>query len=105
VRGVLAERTAEIGSMKRSMSVNNRARSNAERQLQNMQKQVVQLQKQVDQLQKQWDQDTKSYNGIKEANRARIDVLEKEIEVSSPLVTQIEETTTTVQDWVDRDCR
>ena len=95
---MLAERTAEIGSMKRSMSVNNRARSDAERQLQNMQKQVVQLQKQL-------DQDTKSYNGIKEANRARIDALEKEIEVSSPSVTQIGETTTTVQDWVDRDCR
>ena len=103
VRGLLAERTTEVKSMKQSMTVNNRARSESKRQLHIVQKQVAQLQKQMELLQKQSDQSIKSYNKVKEANRARIAELEAEIAEYSPLVRDLEGSAATLQDWSERD--
>jgi chromosome segregation ATPase len=102
-RELLAERTAELKSMKLSMTANNRARNEGEKEVHIMQKQVALLKKQMDLQKKQSEETVKAYNKVKESTRAKIAELEKEIAQYAPLVQDLERSADTLKNWSDRD--
>ena len=102
-RDLIAERTAELKSVKLSLTNGNRARNEGDKEIYNLKKQVALLTKQMDLQKKQAEETVKAYNKVKESSRAKIAELEAQHEAYAPFVQDLEGQADTLKDWSDRD--
>ena len=102
-RDTLEERTGELKSTKQSLSACNRARSENDKEILRLQKQLDLQKKQREADKKKAEETDKSYNKVKETNRAKITDLEKELAAQAPILEGLDRRMEELQDWSRRD--
>jgi hypothetical protein len=102
-RATLEGRTEELKSVKQSLSSCNRARNDNDREISRLQKQVDLHKKQAGVDRKKVEDTERSYHKVKEANRAKIADLEKELAEHAPILEGLDRKMEELSDWCQRD--
>ena len=102
-RDMREECTVELKSTKQSLSACNRARSENDKEILRLQKQLDLQKKQREADKKKAEETDKSYNKVKETNRAKIADLERELAEQAPILEGLDGRMDALEDWSKRD--